>query len=173
MGSEIDSVPDEQVHIAPPMFDLIELLFFAYRDFVSDADRLLEQYGFGRAHHRVMHFVSRHPGLTIAELLDILKITKQSLNRVLKELLEAGYVEAHCGISDRRQRLLYPTAKGKTLALQIAQVQSRRFEEVLEADPGARSQAIRLMMALIDPGEREKVARLIWPDFGPAAKGAE
>ena len=70
---------------ATPMYDLIELFFFAYRDFVGDADRLLETYRFGRAHHRVLHFVSRQPGLTIAELLEILKITKQSLNRVLKE----------------------------------------------------------------------------------------
>src|SRR3954468_3826885 len=77
-----------------PLFDLIELLFFAYRDFVGDADRLLESMKFGRAHHRVLHFVNRQPGLTIAELLDILKITKQSLNRVLKELLDQGYVES-------------------------------------------------------------------------------
>ena len=71
-----------------PMFDLIELLFFAYRDFVADPDRILENIGFGRAHHRVLHFVDRQPGLTIAELLDILRITKQSLSRVLKELLD-------------------------------------------------------------------------------------
>src|SRR5208282_6113134 len=83
--------PDED---GAPMYDLIELFYFAYRDFVGDVDRLLEVYGFGRAHHRVLHFVSRHPGLTIAELLDILKITKQSLNRVLKELLDKGYVES-------------------------------------------------------------------------------
>ncbi len=70
--------------------ELVELFFFAYRDFVGDADRLLENYGFGRAHHRVLHFVNRRPGLTIAALLDILRITKQSLNRVLKQLLEAG-----------------------------------------------------------------------------------
>src|SRR6201999_4342440 len=76
-----------------PVFDLIELLFFAYRDFVGDADRLLEAYRFGRAHHRVLHFVSRQPGLTIAELLDILKITKQSLNRVLKELITENFIE--------------------------------------------------------------------------------
>ncbi len=66
---------------AQPHYDLIELLFFAYRDFVADPDRILAEYGFGRAHHRVLHFVDRHPGLTIAELLDILRITKQSLNR--------------------------------------------------------------------------------------------
>src|ERR1700744_159920 len=115
---------------AEPMFDLIELLFLAYRDFVSDADRLLENYGFGRAHHRGLHFVSRRPGLTIAELLDILKITKQSLNRVLKELLEKGYVESRAGELDRRQRQLFPTAAGTALALEIAQLQSRRFRRV-------------------------------------------
>ncbi|MBI5011712.1 MAG: MarR family transcriptional regulator, partial [Methylocystis sp.] len=89
--------------------ELVELFFFAYRDFVGDADRLLENYGFGRAHHRVLHFVNRRPGLTIAALLDILRITKQSLNRVLKQLLEAGFVEPRAGVVDRRQRLLYPT----------------------------------------------------------------
>ena len=67
-----------------PAYDLIELFFFAYRDFVGDPDRILGDYGFGRAHHRVLHFVDRQPGLTIAELLDILRITKQSLNRVLR-----------------------------------------------------------------------------------------
>src|ERR1700759_2391691 len=80
-----------------PAFDLIELLFFAYRDFVGDADRLLETFGFGRAHHRVLHFVARQPGLTVAELLDILKITKQSLNRVLKELITENFIEARPG----------------------------------------------------------------------------
>ncbi|MCC2104389.1 MAG: MarR family transcriptional regulator, partial [Hyphomicrobiales bacterium] len=109
------------------MFDLIELLFFAYRDFVGDADRLLESYKFGRAHHRVLHFVSRHPGLTIAELLDILKITKQSLSRVLKELLDQNFVEARAGVADRRQRHLFPTGKGRKLALDLAHLQSRRF----------------------------------------------
>ena len=87
-----------------PVFDLIELLFFAYRDFVGEADRVLDQYGFGRAHHRVLHFVQRHPGLTIAELLDILRITKQSLGRVLKELIDKGYVVQKEGENDRRQR---------------------------------------------------------------------
>src|SRR5580698_2075111 len=82
---------------AAPMYDLIELFFFAYRDFVGDADRLLLTYGFGRAHHRVLHFVSRQPGLTIAELLDILRITKQSLNRVLKELIAESFIEARAG----------------------------------------------------------------------------
>src|SRR5579862_8559120 len=94
---------------AEPMFDLIELMFFAYRDFVGDADRILERLRFGRAHHRVLHFVNRQPGLTIAELLDILKITKQSLSRVLKDLVDTDHIEVAAGTLDRRQRLLYPT----------------------------------------------------------------
>ena len=107
----------KEAEASAPMFDLIELFFFAYRDFVGDADRLLEDIGFGRGHLRVLHFVNRQPGLMIAELLDILGITKQSLNRVLKELLDTGYVEARPGVTDRRQRLLFPTAKGRRLAL--------------------------------------------------------
>ncbi len=96
--------------------DLIELLFFAYRDFVGDPDRILAQYGFGRAHHRVLHFVDRYPGLTIAELLEILRITKQSLNRVLKDLIGQDYIIQKTGTSDRRQRLLFCTSAGRALA---------------------------------------------------------
>jgi DNA-binding MarR family transcriptional regulator len=145
-----------------PIFELIELMFFAYRDFVQDADRLLEAYGFGRAHHRVLHFVSRKPGLTIAELLDILKITKQSLNRVLKELLGKGYVEMSMGVNDRRQRLLYPTARGNDLALEIARLQSRRFSRVLDQLPqGARAAAFDFLLAMVDATERGKVANFI------------
>lgn len=147
---------------AEPMFDLIELLFFAYRDFVGDADRLLENYGFGRAHHRVLHFVSRRPGLTIAELLDILKITKQSLNRVLKELRDKGYVEVRAGAVDRRQRQLYPTKTGAALALGIARLQSQRFRRVFgQLQKSARPDAIAFLLAMIDPRERDKVATLV------------
>ncbi len=137
-----------------PDFDLIELLFFAYRDFVGDADRLLESYGFGRAHHRVLHFVNRRPNLTIAELLDILRITKQSLNRVLKDLLEQNFVEARPGDTDRRQRRLVATAKGRRLALDLAHVQSARFARALAGLPmGAREQAIAFLSSMIDPQE--------------------
>jgi DNA-binding MarR family transcriptional regulator len=147
---------------AEPMFDLIELLFFAYRDFIGDADRLLENYGFGRAHHRVLHFVSRRPGLTIAELLDILKITKQSLNRVLKELRDKGFVEVRAGIIDRRQRQLYPTKTGVNLALNVAKLQSQRFRRVFaHLQKSARPDAIAFLLAMIDPREQEKVATLV------------
>ena len=114
-----------------PMYDLIELFYFAYRDFVGDADRILEVFGFGRAHHRVLHFVSRQPGLTIAALLDILRITKQSLNRVLKELVAKGFIEARAGEIDRRQRQLYVTREGEKLALDLSRAQTRRFERAM------------------------------------------
>src|SRR4051812_23055443 len=85
-------------------WDIIELLFFAYRDFVGDADHELEVFGFGRAHHRVLHFVHRYPGLKVADLLDVLRITKQSLGRVLKQLLDEGYIVQKTGNNDRRDR---------------------------------------------------------------------
>jgi DNA-binding MarR family transcriptional regulator len=138
--------------------DLVELFFFAYRDFVGDADRLLENYGFGRAHHRVLHFVHRRPGLAIAALLDILKITKQSLNRVLKQLLDAGFVEARPGAADRRQRLLYPTARGARLARELAALQSARFRRVLDGlPPSAREAAAAFLFAMVDADDRERV----------------
>ena len=146
------------------MFDLIELLFFAYRDFVGDADRLLEAYRFGRAHHRVLHFVHRNPGLTVAELLDILKITKQSLNRVMKDLIDGGFVEVRAGVSDRRRRLLHPTPEGHRLALDLARLQSKRFRRTLDALPaGARTHAVEFLLGMIDAGERARVVDLVWP----------
>src|SRR5260370_404865 len=93
-----------------PIWDVIELLFFAYRDFIGDPDDVLEKLGFGRAHHRVLHFVNRNPGMKVAELLEVLKITKQSLGRGLKQLIDQGYVAQKEGANDRRQRLLYGTA---------------------------------------------------------------
>src|ERR671935_459704 len=107
-----------------PSWDVIELLFFAYRDFTSDPDDVLAKFGFGRAHHRVLHFVNRNPGMKVAELLDLLKITKQSLGRVLKQLIDQGYVVQKEGANDRRQRLLYVTSKGGALALKLAALQT-------------------------------------------------
>lgn len=141
------------------LFELIELFFFAYRDFVSEPDRVLERDGFGRAHHRVLHFVNRKPGLTVAELLDILKITKQSLNRVLKELIESGHVEQREGTADRRQRLLFATGKGKSLAMELAVLQDRRVRAALSAvPPDAAPQIAEFLRAMIDAGERGRVA---------------
>src|SRR5271169_4021902 len=101
------ATPEPAPHVDEPYFDLIELLFFAYRDFVGDPDDVLAKFSFGRAHHRVLHFVNRNPGMKVAALLDILKITKQSLGRVLKQLIDDGYIEQKEGERDRRQRLLY------------------------------------------------------------------
>jgi DNA-binding MarR family transcriptional regulator len=140
------------------IFDMMELFFFAYRDFVKDADRLLEKYKFGRAHHRVLHFVDRRPGLAIAALLDILKITKQSLNRVLKQLLDGGFVEAREGANDRRQRLLYTSPEGAALARELARLQSARFVRVLSGlSPDARRSATEFLLAMIDQDERASV----------------
>jgi DNA-binding MarR family transcriptional regulator len=140
----------------------IELLFFAYRDFISDPDAALTSYGFGRAHHRVIHFVNRHPGIRVADLLDILKITKQSLGRVLKQLVDSGFIEQKTGALDRRQRLLYPTESGRALALRLLDLQGRRVGKALAAlSPQEREGAEKFLRSIIDTGEREKVARLI------------
>jgi DNA-binding MarR family transcriptional regulator len=153
----------EDVLEEQPAYDLIELFFFAYRDFVSDPDRILGDYGFGRAHHRVLHFVDRQPGLTIAELLDILKITKQSLNRVLKELVEKGFIEQRPGTSDRRQRRLFTTGHGHHLAVRLAKLQTRRIMGAL-ADGGGdmKDSTSRFLLAMIDPGDREHVRRIVF-----------
>jgi DNA-binding MarR family transcriptional regulator len=145
-----------------PVWDLIELLFFAYRDFVGDPDEVLIKLGFGRAHHRVLHFVNRNPGMKVAELLDILRITKQSLGRVLKQLIDQGYVLQREGAQDRRQRLLYVTAKGEHLALKLAVLQTERLSRALaELGPGAHEAARRFLAAVIDTENRDAVLRQI------------
>jgi DNA-binding MarR family transcriptional regulator len=145
-----------------PYFDLIELLFFAYRDFVGDPDEVLAKLGFGRAHHRVLHFVNRNPGMKVADLLDVLKITKQSLGRVLKQLIDEGYVLQKEGARDRRQRLLYVSPAGEALALKLAGLQTARISRVLtELGPGAREAARRFLAGMIDANDRDRVLRLI------------
>ena len=151
-----------------PAYDLIELFFFAYRDFIGDPDRILGDYGFGRAHHRVLHFVDRQSGLTIAELLDILRITKQSLNRVLKELIEKGFVEQRPGTSDRRQRLLFTTRTGHELAERLAKLQTRRIMRALADQDHAMKEAVtRFLLGMIDPADRAHVERLVFAAEGP------
>jgi len=147
---------------AEPIWDLIELLFFAYRDFVSDPDDVLARFNFGRAHHRVLHFVNRHPGMKVADLLDVLKITKQSLGRVLKQLVDEGYVIQKEGENDRRQRLLYVTAKGEALAMRLAGLQTMRIARALdELGPHAHEAARRFLVAMIDADGRDEVQKLI------------
>src|SRR5436309_11468381 len=157
------SSPDERP--APdgePIWDIIELLFFAYRDFVGDPDEVLAKFGFGRAHHRVLHFVNRNPGMKVAELLDILKITKQSLGRVLKQLVDQGYVLQKEGANDRSQRLLYVTAKGEALAMRLAGLQTARIAHALaELGPNAHDAACRFLAAMINADNRDEVLRFI------------
>jgi DNA-binding MarR family transcriptional regulator len=147
---------------AEPCWDLIELLFFAYRDFVGDPDQVLAKLGFGRAHHRVLHFINRNPGMKVAELLDVLKITKQSLGRVLKQLIDQGYVVQREGANDRRQRLLYVTAAGEALAMQLAGLQTARIAGVLaELGPGGHEVARRFLAGMINAEHRDRVLRMI------------
>ena len=142
--------------------DIIELLFFAYRDFVGDPDEVLSKLGFGRAHHRVLHFVNRNPGMKVADLLDILNITKQSLGRVLKQLVDQGFVLQKEGAQDRRQRLLFVTPKGEALALKLAGLQTQRITRAFgELGPGAHEAARRFLTAMIDTDNRDEVLRLI------------
>ena len=145
-----------------PCWDLIELLFFAYRDFVGDPDEVLAKLGFGRAHHRVLHFVNRNPGLKVADLLDVLKITKQSLGRVLKQLIDQGYIVQREGANDRRQRLLSVTPSGEALAMKLAGLQTARIAGVLaELGPGGHEAARRFLAGMIDGEHRERVLRMI------------
>jgi DNA-binding MarR family transcriptional regulator len=116
----------------------IELLFFAYRDFTAEPDTILVQYDFGRAHHRVIHFVGRHPQMTVGELLGILRITKQSLSRVLSQLVRQGFIIQRRGARDRRQRLLDLTPKGRELERQLSEPQRARVANAYR-QAGARA----------------------------------
>ena len=132
-----------------------------------DPDAILSEIGFGRAHHRVLHFVNRNPGLCVADLLDILKITKQSLGRVLKQLVDEGYIFQREGPSDRRQRLLFPTERGRAMALRLAAPQFARFAAAIDATSEADAQAARrFLMAMVNETERDQVATLLRGDQG-------
>jgi DNA-binding MarR family transcriptional regulator len=136
-------------------------LFFAYREFVGDPDEVLADLGFGRAHHRVLHFVNRNPGIKVAELLELLRITKQSLGRVLRELIQQGYVVQKAGETDRRQRLLLVTHKGEALAMRLARLQTERILRALAETPGGHDAARRFLAGMIDSDQREAVLDLI------------
>src|SRR4051794_23074183 len=136
----------------------IELLFFAYRDFTAEPDAILEQYRFGRAHHRVVHFVGRHPHMTVGELLGILRITKQSLNRVLGQLVRQGFVVQHRGPDDRRQRLLELTDSGRELERLLSAPQRARVAAAYRAAGGSAVQGFRqvLLGILADVEDRAR-----------------
>jgi DNA-binding MarR family transcriptional regulator len=154
------------------LLECAELLFFAYRDFTSDPDTILKDFGFGRAHHRVLHFVNRHSGLRVADLLDILTITKQSLSRVLKQLIDQGYIVQQAGEADRRERLLFPTNKGRALAERLAAPQSVRLAAALKrAGPGAEAVLRRFLESMVNAEERPKVSSIMAASPVPLRKG--
>ncbi|PPR10433.1 MAG: hypothetical protein CFH41_01820 [Alphaproteobacteria bacterium MarineAlpha11_Bin1] len=136
----------------------IELLYFAYRDFTAEPDAILSEYGFGRAHHRVIYFVGRNPRINVSELLAILKITKQSLSRVLGQLVREGFIVQRKGISDRRQRLLELTDVGIKLERQLSESQRQRFADAyrdagVEAVQGFRD----VLTNMISEDDRQRV----------------
>ncbi|MDP1730076.1 MAG: MarR family winged helix-turn-helix transcriptional regulator [Devosia sp.] len=141
--------------------DVMGLFFFAYRDFVGDADALLDRQGFGRAHHRVLYFVNLKPGMPVADLLDILKITKQSLARVLRQLIDNGYVEQKTGAADRRQRLLYATAKGRDFFETLSTTQTSRIDAAFAAlPPDGRKTVLKFFVGMVEPSDRALLDRL-------------
>lgn len=120
-GGETPFLQDEELRQG------IEMMFYAYRDFTAEPDVILTRFGFGRAHHRVIYFVGRYPGMTVSSLLGILQITKQSLNRVLGQLVREGFILQKTGVEDRRQRLLELTDKGRSLEMELTANQRERF----------------------------------------------
>jgi|JI9StandDraft_1071089.scaffolds.fasta_scaffold450063_1 DNA-binding MarR family transcriptional regulator len=133
----------------------IELLFFGYRDFTARADQTLAAYNFGRAHHRVIYFVGRNPGMTVSDLLDILKITKQSLSRVLSQLVREGFIVQRPGTTDRRQRLLSLTDKGAELERRLTEDQRALVARAYKA---AGAEAVegfkKVLLGLINEEDR-------------------
>lgn len=141
--------------------DIMGLFFFAYRDFTGDADALLSKSDFGRAHHRVLYFVNLKPGMPVADLLDILRITKQSLARVLRQLIDSGYIEQKPGESDRRQRLLYATPLGQSFWESLSESQTSRINAAFANLPeGSRDTVKRFFVEMVEKKDRETLERL-------------
>lgn len=166
MSSEPINVNNTDINSAlsddmPLPLDLMGLFFFAYRDFVGDADTVLEKRGFGRAHHRVLYFVNLRPGMPVADLLEILRITKQSLARVLRQLIDNGYIEQKTGESDRRQRLLFPTQLGRSFFQSLSLSQATRISAALEALPeGSREIVKTFLTEMVDTQDHATLERL-------------
>jgi len=135
----------------------IELLFFAYRDFTGEADAILEDYGFGRAHHRVIYFVKRNPSLTVNDLLKILKITKQSLARVLGQLVREGFVEQTTDTKDRRRRTLTLTTKGEKLETHLTKCQGARMTRAFEVSGAEAADGFKKVLSeMINSEDRQR-----------------
>ncbi len=136
----------------------IELLYFAYRDFTRDPDVILAESNFGRAHHRVLYFVGRNPGTTVSGLLKLLRITKQSLSRVLGQLVDEGYILQKTGAEDRRQRLLFLTDKGQEFEKRLFDTQRNRVADAYKtAGPDAVAGFWEVLLNIVDEQERTAV----------------
>jgi DNA-binding MarR family transcriptional regulator len=146
----------------------MELLFYAYRDFTSEPDAILARYRFGRAHHRVIHFVGRNPGITVSELLGILKITKQSLSRVLSQLVREEFIVQRAGPRDRRQRLLELTPKGIEIERQLSESQRARIASAYrEAGAEAVEGYRKVLLGIINKEDRRKFRGQGGPETEP------
>ena len=140
----------------------IELLFFAYRDFTGDPDAVLAERGLGRAHHRAIHFIKRRPGITVAGLLDILQVTKQSLNRVLRQLIDEGLVVSEVGKEDRRERNLNLSESGVALEAELSKLQRDRFRRAYGAvGPEAVAGFRQVLEYMINEEERDRILSLV------------
>lgn len=139
----------------------IEAMFFAYRGFTADPDRILEGMDYGRAHHRAIHFIHRSPGTTVSNLLTTLGVTKQSLNRVLRTLVEDGLVEARVGRADKRERNLHLTDTGAALERELSEAQRGRMRAAYRAAGPQAVQGFRTVLeAMMDPDQRKAYQRL-------------
>ena len=140
----------------------IEMMFFAYRGFTAYPDLILEEHGYGRAHHRAIHFIGRKPGLTVSSLLDILGVTKQSLNRVLRELINNSLVESKVGVKDRRQRNLHLTEEGKTLEKELSNAQRQKMRKAYSAAGPEAVQGFRTVLnAMFEPVAAAQIKKLL------------
>ena len=138
----------------------IEAMFFAYRGFTADPDRILEGLDYGRAHDRAIHFINRMPELTVSNLLAILGVTKQSLNRVLRTLFDDGLVEARVGKTDKRERRLHLTEKGAGLERALSDAQRARMRAAYRAAGPQAVQGFRTVLeAMMDPEMRRQYLR--------------
>lgn len=160
-GEQLLFLTDEQLRQG------IELMYFAYRGFTADPDRILEDYDYGRAHHRCLHFVNRHPGLTVNDLLDILGVTKQSLNRVLRQLIDDGLIESRVGVQDRRKRCLFLTESGMALERALSERQRSRMRTAFrEAGPEAVQGFRTVLEKMVDQDLLRRVDQLKEQDNG-------
>lgn len=155
-GHEISTLTPQEME---DLRQAIELLFFAYRDFTAEPDAILSEYGFGRAHHRVIYFVGRNPGITVSRLLDILQITKQSLARVLRQLVDEGFIEQRQDAGDGRRRLLHLADKGDDIEALLTARQAERIAAAFAAvGPEARKGFKDVLRGIINEQDRQRVS---------------